>query len=53
MRRLVPLLATLALAALAPPAHAASGEVGIADDRILLAGGPLADRAVAEWARHC
>jgi hypothetical protein len=50
MRRLVPLLATLALAALAAPAHAASGEVGIADDRILMPGGPAADRAVAEWA---
>ena len=35
---------------LAAPAQAAGPELGIADDRILLAGGPLADEAVAEWA---
>ncbi len=52
MRRLAPLLATFALAAVAPPAHAASGEVGIADDRILMPGGRAADRAVAEWAAN-
>ncbi len=32
-------------------ARAAGTEVGIADDRVLLAGGPQADRAVAEWQR--
>lgn len=47
MRRLLVLLvASLVLAA---PARAATPEIGIADDRILLPGGPAADRAVAEW----
>ncbi len=44
------LAALAALLVLAAPAHAAGPELGIADDRILLAGGPLADEAVAEWA---
>ena len=44
---LVPLL----LLVLATPADASSPEIGVADDRILMAGGPVADRAVAEW-RH-
>jgi hypothetical protein len=44
-----PLLALLLLLVLAAPARAAGPEVGIADDRILLAGGPDADAAVAEW----
>jgi hypothetical protein len=49
MRRfLVPLFLLL----LAAPAQAASGEIGIADDRILMPGGPVADRAVAEWSAN-
>jgi hypothetical protein len=44
-----PLLALLFLLVLAAPARAAGPEVGLADDRILLAGGPDADAAVAEW----
>jgi len=44
-----PLLALLLLLVLAVPARAAGPEVGIADDRTLLAGGPQADAAVAEW----
>jgi hypothetical protein len=47
--RLTFLLLT-ALLVLAAPARAAGPELGIADDRILLAGGPEADEAVAEWA---
>src|SRR4051812_8819159 len=44
------LFAVLAAALLfAAPARAAGPELGIADDRVLLAGGPEADRAVAEW----
>jgi hypothetical protein len=43
------LLAALLLLVLAAPARAAGPEVGLADDRILLAGGPDADAAVAEW----
>ncbi|HET6549405.1 MAG TPA: hypothetical protein VFG79_13150 [Solirubrobacter sp.] len=42
---------TLALLAVATPARAAGPQVGIADDRILLAGGPTAEKAVAEWRR--
>jgi hypothetical protein len=34
---------------LATTAHAAGPEVGVADDRVLLAGGPQADQMVAEW----
>jgi hypothetical protein len=52
MRRLLPVLVLLVLATAAAPARAASGEIGIADDRILLSGGSLADRAVAEWAAN-
>ncbi len=52
MRRLAPLLVLVALTALATPAQAASGEIGIADDRMLMPGGPLADKAVAEWAAN-
>jgi len=51
MRRLLPLLALLVLAP-AAPAHAGPGEIGIADDRILMPGGPAADRAVAEWSAN-
>jgi hypothetical protein len=43
------LLAVLAGLLLAAPARAAGPEVGVADDRVLLAGGPKADRAVGEW----
>jgi hypothetical protein len=48
MRRLMPLLFLLVLLP-AVSAHAGAGEIGIADDRILLPGGRVADRAVAEW----
>ncbi|WP_028066472.1 hypothetical protein [Solirubrobacter soli] len=44
-----PLLALLFVLVLAAPAQAAGPEVGIADDRVLLAGGPEADAAIAEW----
>ena len=37
------------LLVLAAPAKAATPEIGIADDRVLMPGGPAADRAVAEW----
>jgi hypothetical protein len=50
MRRLLVLLALL-LAAHAAPARAAGPEVGIADDRVPLAGGAQDDAAVAEWLR--
>jgi hypothetical protein len=45
------LIAALAALVLLPaaPAAASSTEVGIADDRILMPGGPTADRAVQEW----
>jgi len=44
------LLALLAALVLSPsPALAATPEVGIADDRVLLAGGPQAASAVAQW----
>jgi hypothetical protein len=50
MKRLVPALLGLSLlAATAEAARAAPAEIGIADDRVLVAGGPSADRAVAEW----
>jgi hypothetical protein len=39
----------LLLVVAAPAARAATPEIGIADDRILLNGGPVAERAVAEW----
>src|SRR3954469_22292807 len=38
-----------ALLILAAPARAAGPQVGIADDRIMLGGGPQAEQAVAEW----
>jgi hypothetical protein len=47
VRRLAPTL--LLLLVLAAPAEAATPEIGIADDRILMPGGAAADRAVAEW----
>ena len=47
VRRLI--LTLFVLLVLAAPAQAANPEIGIADDRILLPGGPAADRAVAEW----
>ena len=37
------------LAVLAAPARAAGPEVGVTDDRVLMAGGAKADRMVAEW----
>ena len=39
----------LVLLAAAAPARAAGPEIGVADDRILMAGGEQADRVVAEW----
>jgi hypothetical protein len=61
MRRLplLPLLITAACAVLtpatsavlAPAAHAASLEVGMADDLVLTWGGPDADRAIDQWRR--
>lgn len=46
-------LATLGALLLWPaPAHAGTGmETGIADDAVLLAGGPTAEQAVGEWER--
>jgi len=49
MIRLVPALLTLLILLPVQTAHAGSTEVGIADDRILMAGGRAADLAVAEW----
>jgi hypothetical protein len=49
MKRLLLILISLFVLV---PAHAASAkktEIGITDDRILLAGGPRADAAVAQW----
>jgi hypothetical protein len=43
------LLSVLLLLVLATPAEASTPEVGIADDRILMNGGPVAERAIAEW----
>src|SRR5690242_10075134 len=40
------LLVALVLAA---PARASGPEIGVADDRVLMAGGAEADRVVAEW----
>src|SRR5919202_844363 len=45
------LAAVFAGAAFAHTARAAGPEVGVSDDRILLAGGPKADQMVAEWQR--
>ena len=47
MRLTLLLLVFLLLAA--APARAAGPEVGVADNRVLLAGGAQADRVVAEW----
>ena len=49
MRRLLPALLALLILVPAQAARAAKTEVAIADDRILIAGGPPADAAVAEW----
>ena len=46
--KLTPLLLVAFLLA-AAPARASGPEVGVADDRVLLAGGPKADRVVGEW----
>ena len=46
MRLTLLLLVFLLLAA---PARAAGPEIGVADDRVLMAGGAEADRVVAEW----
>src|SRR3954454_22096319 len=46
-----PVLVVLFVLVVAAPARAAGPELGIADDRILLAGGPAADAAVADWVR--
>jgi hypothetical protein len=45
-----PLFVLLALLVFATPAHAAGPRLGIADDRLLLAGGPDADQLVNDWA---
>src|SRR3954451_21342150 len=44
-----PTLLLLVFLAVAAPARAAGPEIGVADDRILMAGGEQADRVVAEW----
>src|SRR4051794_41805775 len=49
MRLLFAVLAAFLL--LTVPARAAGPTLGIADDRVLLNGGPEADKAVAEWQR--
>jgi hypothetical protein len=49
MKRLLPLLISLIVLVPAHAASAKSTEVGITDDRVLLAGGTRADKAVAEW----
>ena len=46
------LVTTLLLALLAAPARAAGPQIGVADDRVLLAGGAQADRMVAEWSAN-
>src|SRR4051812_15945706 len=52
MKRLLALASAGCALVAAAPAHAAhSMSVGIADDRVLLAGGLMADQAVAEWKR--
>ena len=48
MKRTV-LMLVMFLAVLAAPARAAGPEVGVTDDRVLMAGGAKADRMVAEW----
>jgi hypothetical protein len=49
MTRLLPFLISLLVLVPAHAASARSTEIGIADDRILLPGGPRADAAVAQW----
>src|SRR3954469_3613057 len=53
MRRLagliLPIGAVLAALCHAPAAHAAGPQLGIADDRVLLGGGPAAQKAVQRW----
>ena len=44
-----PTLLLLVFLAVAAPARAAGPEIGVADDRVLMAGGAQADRVVAEW----
>lgn len=52
MTRILPGLLVLLLLLLVPASSApAAPAVGIADDRIMLGGGPLADEAIAEWKR--
>jgi hypothetical protein len=48
MRRLSPPLLLLAALVFVPSARAAGPQLGIADDRILLGGGPAADQAVQD-----
>jgi hypothetical protein len=47
--RVVPAMVVAAVLVPAPPAVAVGPEIGIADDRVLISGGPAADRAVASW----
>ena len=49
MKRLLPLLIALLVLVPTAAASAKKTEIGITDDRMLLAGGPKADAAVAEW----
>src|SRR4051794_14861474 len=49
MRLTFALLAALLI--FAAPARAAGPQLGIADDRVLLNGGPAADQAVAAWSQ--
>jgi Cellulase (glycosyl hydrolase family 5) len=49
MRRLSPLLLLLTTLVFVPAARAAGPQLGIADDRVLLGGGPAADQAVQDW----
>src|ERR671930_2013069 len=49
MKRLLPFAIALLVLVPAHAAHAKKTEVGITDDRILLAGGTRADDAVAQW----
>jgi hypothetical protein len=50
MRLLFAVLAVIFV--FAAPAQAAGPQLGIADDRVLLAGGEEADKAVLEWQQH-
>jgi hypothetical protein len=52
VRRLLFVLVLVAVATAAGPAHAGSGEIGVADDRLLMTGGETAQRAVDEWAAN-